>query len=337
MNELFINPIILSSDILNIIDKNLLNNSISNDLNNYKNDKIEYIRRINSHIVKLRITHEIIDIVFKKIDSYDKPFRSIIKSDIWKNNVNSLKHYVDLAKSKIIEANLRIVIMFARKYNRFRKNNIFEDLIQEGNLGLIKATEKFSIDRGNRFMTYASWWVKHFIRRTVMGKNDVIKIPLNLIELSLRLSKIEENCLLMTGKNIDDSELIVKSGISKSKLEIIRNYRIRSSVSLDTMISDYENEFSSTYAIKDNESKNPEEIFHDNELSKNLMKLLDILTPIELNVIKLRFAINCEKNFSCREIGKIFNLSGEGIRQLEKRAIRKLKNGSEQLNFFNEF
>ncbi|HED37579.1 MAG TPA: sigma-70 family RNA polymerase sigma factor, partial [Ignavibacteria bacterium] len=188
-----------------------------------------------------------------------------------------------------------------------------------------------------RFITYAPWWIKYFIRKTIFCKDYMIKIPFNVTELSYRLLKIEELHLLKTGNKIPDSELIIESGITKSKLEFIMNARTSNTVSLDTMNgNEYDNDFQSSYSIRDTKSKNPEEILQENELSKDIMDLLTILTPTELNVIKLRFAINCEENLSCREIGKMFNLSGEGVRQLEKRAIRKLKNGSKQLKLFNE-
>lgn len=233
----------------------------------------------------------------------------------------------ELAKQYLIEANLRLVISIAKKYKS--KGINFMDLIQEGNIGLIKAIDKFDYTKGFQFSTYATWWVRQSIQRALSDKSRTIRIPVHMVETINKLNRVQGQLLQELGRPVTDEELASEMGYSVSRIQEIKQIT-EDTVSLDTPIGEEKDSFVGDF-IED-KSVDLESNITNEVLNSQIEDILSVLTDRESQVIKMRFGIYGETVKTLEEIGKIFNVTKERIRQIEIKALSKLKENSEGMN-----
>ncbi len=236
------------------------------------------------------------------------------------------------AKKRIIEGNLRLVINIAKHYAGYGLD--FLDLIEEGNLGLIKAVEKYNPRKKTNFSTYAYWWIRQYIQRAILNQTRTIHIPLYAYETLRKLIHISEELEKKLNRQPTTRELAKKLKLSLKKTQqFLNDLQVFQSISsLDTPIDeDYELFFRDL--IKEDKEESPDRAVELLKMHEELEKVLSKLTPIQLKVVKLRFGLEGNRRYNLREIGEIMALSRERIRQIEQKAINRLKQFFMQLDF----
>ena len=276
---------------------------------------------------------EEIDISVPEGISIDDPVRMYLK-EIGKVPLLSADEEIELAKrmeegdveakKRLSEANLRLVVSIAKRY--VGRGMLFLDLIQEGNLGLIKAVEKFDYRKGYKFSTYATWWIRQAITRAIADQARTIRIPVHMVETINKLIRVSRQLLQEYGREPSPEEIAKEMGISESKVrEIIKI--AQEPVSLETPIGEEEDSHLGDF-LADDDAPAPADAAAFTLLKEQLMSVLSTLTPREEMVLKLRFGLEDGRARTLEEVGREFKVTRERIRQIEAKALRKLRHPS---------
>ena len=275
---------------------------------------------------------EITDTSFEGI-SVDDPVRMYLR-EIGRIPLLTFDEELDLAKrilegdeeakQKLAESNLRLVVSIAKKY--VGRGMLFLDLIQEGNMGLIKAVEKFDYTKGFKFSTYATWWIRQAITRAIADQARTIRIPVHMVETINKLIRTSRHLLQQLGREPSQEEIAAEMEIPVEKVAEIQKIA-QDPVSLETPIGEEEDSHLGDF-IQDEDSPAPHDAASYTLLKDQLEEVMNTLTPREAKVLKLRFGLEDGKSRTLEEVGKEFNVTRERIRQIEAKALRKLRHPS---------
>ena len=272
---------------------------------------------------------ELYDQLLKEI-SMDDPVKMYLK-DIGKVPLLSADDEIELArkmmdgdesaKRELSVANLRLVVSIAKRY--VGRGMQFLDLIQEGNLGLMKAVEKFDYQKGIQFSTYATWWIRQAITRAIADQARTIRIPVHMVETINKVVRVQRLLLQQYGREPTPEEIAKEMGIPEQRVVEIQKIS-QDPVSLETPIGEEEDSHLGDF-IEDEQALAPTDVVASNLLKEQLLEILDTLTPREEKVLRLRYGLDDGKPRTLEEVGKEFNVTRERIRQIEAKALRKLR------------
>lgn len=273
----------------------------------------------------------------------DDPVRMYLK-EIGKVDLLTMDEEIELAKrieagnesakAELAEANLRLVVSIAKRY--INRGMPFLDLIQEGNLGLMRAVEKFEYQKGFKFSTYATWWIRQAITRSIADQARTIRIPVHMVETINRLLRVERSLVQELGREPTPEEVAKEMNIDVERVREIQKIA-QEPVSLETPIGEEEDSHLGDF-IPDEDIPSPQESATNTMLREELFSTLSLLTEREQKVIRLRFGLDDGKVRTLEEVGKVFDVTRERIRQIEAKALRKLRHPkrSEKLKDFLE-
>ncbi len=236
--------------------------------------------------------------------------------------IESARRAQKQSKNRFVAANLRLVVSIARRYNRGRMPLI--DLIQEGNIGLMKAVERFDHSRGYRFSTYASWWIRHAISRALADKGRAVRIPVHMLDTFNRIQKATQAISSRTGKDPSPEELAQETGIAEDKLDKLQGYWAETPFSLDRPVNDEDGRKFVDFLENEN-MPSAHETLVQQAWTDELHRLLSTLSPMESRILRWRFGLDDEEELTLKEIGDKYNLSRERIRQLQEQALTKIR------------
>jgi RNA polymerase primary sigma factor len=242
----------------------------------------------------------------------------------WLRRVHAANRAVADARNQFVQANLRLVVSIARRFNHGRM--ALADLIQEGNLGLIKAVERYDYRRGFRFSTYASWWIRHAISRALADKGREVRLPVHMIDAQHRLTKARRQLTGQLGRQPTSEELAEATQMPLDKIEKMRSWLLEQSISLDKPVGDDEGRsLGEVLEDPDREDSSPTGDLEWEALTSEVRDLLRELRPIEADILRQRFGLGTEQELTLKEIGDKYNLSRERIRQLQEQALSKMR------------
>jgi RNA polymerase primary sigma factor len=248
-----------------------------------------------------------------------------IRSKAFTNYSRQVRHKFKLAqvaRNSFVKSNLRLVVSIARRFNHGRMP--LSDLIQEGNIGLIKAVERYDYRRGFRFSTYASWWIRHAISRALADKGRAVRLPVHMIDAYHKVAKTRRELSNRLGRQPTSEEVASESGIAIEKVRKLEGYLMEQAVSLDREVSDDDGRRFVDF-IEDTEAALPSERVMNESLNEQVMELIGELKPIESDILRKRFGLVGGREQTLKEIGEDYNLSRERIRQLQEQALGKIR------------
>ncbi len=225
-------------------------------------------------------------------------------------------------KNDFVRANLRLVVTMARRFNRGRMS--LPDLIQEGNIGLMKAVDRFDPRRGFRFSTYGSWWIRHAISRALADKGREVRVPVHMLELHHKLTRVRREFEAKEGRAPDDAELAKAADVPLDKIERMRQCLLDQGPSLDMPLSDDDGRTGADL-LEDDSMPTPGERLQQAALGNKVLEFMGRLPPIEADVLRKRFGLDQDAPMTLREIGEQYSLSRERIRQLQEQALGKIR------------
>jgi RNA polymerase primary sigma factor len=246
-----------------------------------------------------------------------KAFRSYVKT------VRQKAFRLKAAKNEFVKANLRLVVSIARRFNHGRLP--LADLIQEGNIGLMKAVERYDYRRGFRFSTYASWWIRHAISRALADKGRAVRLPVHMIDAYHRIAKSQRELQSKLERPPSTQEIAAATGIEAEKLEKMKTFLSETPVSLDRPISDEDGRRLIDVLVDPNEGPGVPEQMVSSETQTEMLKLLGGLKPIEADILRKRFGLVNDRERTLKEIGDEYSLSRERVRQLQEQALGKMR------------
>lgn len=304
----------------NVPKKYFLDSFFKNETNFFWID--ECLNIVGVDILQLRFYKDEILLAQKKLFDFEKKTGlKIIEIKELNRNISMGESQAKTAKKEVVEANLRLVISIAKKYTN--RGLQFLDLIQEGNIGLMKAVDKFEYRKGYKFSTYATWWIRQAITRSIADQARIIRVPVHMIESINKLNRIVRQLLQEDGKDARPEELSRYMGISENNVRKIIKIA-KEPVSMETPVGDDEDSCLGDF-IEDNSIVSPLDSAKNENLRETIMKVLDNLSPREAKVLMMRFGVGMNTDHTLEEIGKQFDVTRERIRQIEAKALRKLR------------
>jgi RNA polymerase primary sigma factor len=233
------------------------------------------------------------------------------------------------ARNEFVKSNLRLVVSIARRFNHGRMP--LSDLIQEGNIGLIKAVERYDYRRGYRFSTYASWWIRHSISRALADKGRAVRLPVHMLDAYHKVTRTSRELSSKLGRPPTPEEIGLSTGLPSDKVEKIQSYLLDQSLSLDRSVSD-DDDRRFIELLQDPDGLSPTEKIMEQSVNEQVQEILGDLKPIEADVLRKRFGLAGGREQTLKEIGDSYQLSRERIRQIQEQALAKIRRALQRRN-----
>ena len=298
-------------------DKRIVKYGSFKDLKKNINEK----KKKNINVIKLLALAKEVEKVYKKVESEVGVKVDVLKG-MWDRIVKA-KTLISTSKNELITRNLRLVVNIAKNY--VGRGLPLLDLIQEGNIGLMKAVDKFKYEKGFKFSTYATWWIRQAITRALIDQTKTIRVPVHMMEFYNRVTKASRELTQQLGREPTKEEIAQKLGVPTKKVEEVFR-AIQDPIALQTPVGDEDTELEDF--IGDKNSPSPYSDAERIEISEHIQRVLKSLTPKEEKVIRMRFGIGMDRDHTLEEVGKHLSITRERVRQIEAKALRKLKHPS---------